>query len=62
MDERAGFVEVIAARMQASLDRIRRGAEAGDPAFVGLVEGGHLGPVEDALALASVGRVAPSRE
>ena len=51
LEMRVGFVDVIAARMQASLTRIQRGAEAGDPAFIGLVAGGHLGPVEDALAL-----------
>jgi hypothetical protein len=48
LKRRQGFVELIATRMQASIDRIRQGADDGDPAFQQLITGGHLAPVRAA--------------
>jgi len=48
LERRSGFVEWIAVRMQASIDRIQRAADAGDAAFRGLVDAGHLEPVRAA--------------
>lgn len=45
LEDRRGFVELIAARMQSSIDRIQGAADRGDPAFRALVDAGHLEPV-----------------
>ncbi len=45
LEDRRGFVELIAVRMQSSIDRIQRAADRGDPAFRALVDAGHLVPV-----------------
>lgn len=45
LEQRRGFVERIAARMQSSIDRIQDAADRGDPAFRALVDAGHLDPV-----------------
>jgi hypothetical protein len=45
LEDRRGFVDLIAARMQSSVDRIQGAADGGDPAFRALVDAGHLKPV-----------------
>ncbi|MGE4607168.1 MAG: aminoglycoside phosphotransferase family protein [Myxococcota bacterium] len=45
LEDRRGFVELIAVRMQSSIDRIQGAADRGDPAFRALVDAGHLEPV-----------------
>ncbi len=45
LEDRRGFVDLIAVRMQSSIDRIQGAADRGDPAFRALVDAGHLEPV-----------------
>lgn len=51
LEQRKGFVALMAERLQASIDRITAGAEAGDPAFRGLIDRGLLEPVRASRAL-----------
>jgi Ser/Thr protein kinase RdoA (MazF antagonist) len=45
LEHRRGFVDLIAVRMQSSIDRIQGAADRGDLAFRALVDAGHLEPV-----------------
>jgi hypothetical protein len=45
LEHRGGFIELIALRMQSSIDRIQGAADRGEPAFRALVDAGHLEPV-----------------
>lgn len=51
LTERAGFVDRMSDRLQASLDRIRGAAAAGDTAFQTLIDRGLLEPVIESKAL-----------
>lgn len=50
LEQREGFVALIRDRLQASIDRIRAAAAAGEAAFQGLIDRGLLEPVIEARA------------
>jgi hypothetical protein len=56
LEQRVGFVDLMSARLNASIERISTAAGSGDPAFRGLIERGGLVPVEGALRTIERGR------